>query len=136
MPAILTLLAIGAICAVDSANKNAQVKRNYKRLLEQGAFLKRDYEKHKMIFHDFWMDWFDGDRSYFPKAYHAYFERNPEAAKDYISALTSAQEIKEGRQPIFCVGLYDKSTYDPFSGFNYRYKEKIEIFNETGKMYL
>lgn len=136
MSAILGLLGLGAICAIDSVNKNAQSKKKCEQLRNQGAFLKRDYQRNDMLFQDYWMDWFAGEGEFVPKEYHAYFHRNPEAAKEYIAALTSAQLIREGLAPIYCIGLYNKNTYDAFGRFNSLYREKIKIFNETGKLYI
>ena len=132
---ILGLLVIVIYFLFKSASESAESKERCAKLVNQGAFLKRDYEKHRMIRQDFNRDWNCGERKHFPKEYHEYFERNSDAKAEFVSALTSAQEIREGRQPILCVGLYNKNTYSPFSRFDYLYRDKIKIFNDTEVYY-
>lgn len=135
MSTILGLLGVGVFLALNSASESAKSKKKCAQLVDQGAFLERDYQKHSMIWQDYNRDWNSGERKHFPKEYHEYFKRNSDAKAEFVSALTSAQEIREGRQPILCVGLYNKNTYSPFSRFDYLYRDKIKIFNDTGVYY-
>lgn len=135
MLAILGLLGVGALCALDSASKKSQMDSKYKKLDKQGAFMKSNYDRFYMIHQDYWDEWHTGNRESFPKEYIVYFERNYEAAKEYIFALTAAKEIEEGYAPVLHPGSYNKFTFDPMARFNSLYREKIKIFNETGKCY-
>ena len=132
---ILGLLVIVIYFLFKSASESAESKKKCAQLVDQGAFWKRDYERNNILFHDYYMDWFAGEGEFVPKEYHDYFRRNKEAAIMHTKALTSAQLIKEGLSPIWCGGLYNKYTFEPFGAFNHLYKDKIKIFNETGKLY-
>lgn len=132
---LLGFLFVCIICLFGSLDRKSKSVEKNKRLSDQGAFLKRDYDRHREIFHDYWMDWYCGDGKCVPEEYVIYLDRNPEAAATYIHALTSKQEVLEGLQPYSYIGTYNKNTYNAFDRFNYLYKKKIDTYNKTGKFY-
>lgn len=129
-------LAIIAIifCLVKDSNRKEKLKKAYERMVDEGVFLPKNPQKSSMINQDIWYDW-HGDKELFPKEYINYFEKNTQALIKYIMALQCREEIKLGYQPSYCLGSYNKHTYNPFKNFNTLYQEKIKIFNETGKYY-
>lgn len=92
-----------------------------------------DFNKFHMLWSDAADDWAH-DRKMFPKEYWAYLERNEKARNAYIEGLVGKQEMELGLKPVLCSPYYNKDTFDPFGMFN-SYKEKIKIFNETGRLY-
>jgi hypothetical protein len=133
--AFLIIVLIIFVIFVASKSQSNTINSNCARMKEQGVFLETDYNRHRILFQDFYQDWFLGDKENFPKEYWKYFLRNKDAVLEYISALTSSQEIKEGLQPVWCIGIYNKFTYDPFRRFHNMYDEKIKTYNETGTYY-
>lgn len=131
---IIVVLIIVLFLVVENKSHTNDINENCKRLEEQGAFLEVDYRRNDMIRQDIMEDW-RNEKKMFPEEYVKYLEMNPNAFKRYVIGLISKIEIEEGLQPQFCVGVYNKNTYVPFSSFHYLYDEKIKIYNETGKYY-
>ena len=92
-----------------------------------------DYKRDDIICQDIRMDWGENKKR-FPPEYVPYLSKNKNALSIYIRALANQQAIAEGHAPI-CVDTYNKFTYNPFSGFDSQYGDKIRIYNESGVYY-
>ena len=127
---MLTARGIG----IDSAVTSYKTKKRADEYRDKGGFLQfPPYHYHMMLMDDYERDW-NGERTKFPKEYHAYFEKNQNARFVYEIALAYQQEAREEYKP-YGVYTYDRYKFDPFSRFHYMYDDKIKIFNEEGIYY-
>lgn len=128
---VVFLLVALIICA---NNKTKQDKKVAK-FRDQGAFLPTDYARSGELFMEYALNLQMGDGSCAPVKYREYLKHGGDAATEYAKALVQQQEIKEGRQPTYLVGLYNKYTFDPFARFHMLYPDSdIEDYNNrTGR---
>lgn len=132
MQLVLFLICMVALW-VDDSHKTAKANRKVSAMSARGEFLNKNYQFFNRAWQDAEDDW-RHDRKMFPKEYQAYLERNPEAKKSYIEGIVGEQETKAGCKPVICPAQYDKSSFNPFRKFN-SYKDKINEYNKTGKLY-
>lgn len=132
MPLVLFFICIIAL-EVQDKRKTNKINRKVSAMNARGEFLNKNYQLFNRSWQDAEDDW-RHDRKMFPKEYQAYLERNPEAKKSYIEGLVGEQETKAGNKPVLSPAYYDKNTFNPFGKFD-SYKDKIEEYNETWKLY-
>lgn len=116
--------------AVQTHNTRAYVNTR----VAQGAFLPFNPAKSDMIRQDINYDW-NHERKLFPQNYIKYLSVNPEALCEFKMALQGQEEIANKIRPTLVTGLYNNETYDPYFRFNAKYREKIKIYNDTGRYY-
>lgn len=133
MQLILFLVCLVALW-VDDSHKAAKANRKISEMSARGEFLNKNYQFFNRAWQDVEDDW-QHVRKMFPKEYQAYLERNPEAKKSYIEGIVGEQETKAGNKPVLSPAYYDKNKFDPFGNFNSSYKEKIDEYNGSGKLY-
>ena len=131
---LIGLIIIVLWLVFDESSKTAKARSKCAVMNEQGAFLPNSGLRKNMIWHDVSRDWRE-EKKLFPEEYRTYLSRNRDALVEYTAGLVMKQEIAEGFQPSFCIGTYNKHTFDPMAGFHARYDEKIKILNETGECY-
>lgn len=131
---IIELIAVIFVILFIEKRKNNNSNKKIAEMKARGEFDSKNYQFFERAWQDASYDWLN-ERKLYPKEYWSYLERNPEALKIYKSGIVGKQEMEAGYKPVLCNPYYDKHTFDPFQSFN-AYKEKIRIYNETGKFYL
>ncbi len=127
-------LAFLGVALAKSANDDVKYKKKCSNMQARGAFRPINPKRNGEIFSKYYDDWYHGEGKYIPEEYHGYFKINGKAAIEYIKAMTSIQEIKEGLHPYFCPGIFYVDTYHPLANFYEQYDKKIQAFNETGEV--
>lgn len=114
--------------------KNSTKRENCAKLKDQGAFLPVDFVERDKLFTEYNLNIACSDGRYAPEKYRKYFKCEDNARMAYVEGLVSQEEIRQGRKPSFCIGAYNKYTFDPFAKFNTLYAKDFEDYqNRTGK---
>lgn len=115
------------------ACKDGTKRENCAKLRDQGAFLPIDFAERDKLFTEYNINIACSDGRYAPEKYRTYFKHAHNARMAYVEGLVSQEEIKQGRKPSFCIGTYNKYTFDPFAKFNALYAKDFEDYeNRTG----
>ena len=113
--------------------KDSTKRENCAKLRDQGAFLPVDFVERDKLFTKYDLDIEFGDGACVPEKYREYFKYFSGPRTAYVEGLVSQEEISKGRKPSFCIGTYNKYTFDPFAKFNAKYSQEAEDFyNRVG----
>ena len=101
---------------------------------DTGRFDPVNEKLHDFLWQDFFHNWSHEGKTFVPKEYRDYLDKNNKAFLHYLIAWCANEEHKKGFRPARYDG-YDKRNFDPFRGFRVQWDEKINILNETGRYY-
>lgn len=115
------------------ACKDGTKRENCTKLKDQGAFLPVDFAERDRLTTEYNINIACSNGKYAPEEYREYFKHNSDARMAYVEGLVSQEEIKQGRKPSYCIGTYNKYTFDPFTKFKTLYANDYENYkNKTG----